>query len=112
MHLKNWAVSYPNGVDAELSPMYDFVCTDRYFRQPTLALSVGGESAFERIGIAQLETLAARAAIATGRLRVVVRETIAKMNAAWPAVKARIPDDRLVQSIERTMARVPLMRGA
>lgn len=110
MHLKNWAVSYPNGRQAVLSPMYDFLCTTHYFNGAPLALTVGGERSFSRIDMSRMEELAKRAAISVARTRVVVRETVEKLRISWPAIRSRIPHQDLIESVEKNFARVPLMQ--
>ncbi len=49
MHLKNWAIRYPDGRRARIAPMYDYVCTKLYYPNGPLALRIGGRREFEQI---------------------------------------------------------------
>lgn len=40
--LQNWALTYPDGRNARLAPLYDFVCTREYYPNGELALTIGG----------------------------------------------------------------------
>jgi serine/threonine-protein kinase HipA len=111
MHLKNWAVTYPDGRNARLAPMYDFVCTRTYFPTAGLALTIGGEREFERIDRAVLRAFAERAEISPKRTMVIAEETTAALREVWPQVKETIADTHLVSTLERQFAAVPLMNG-
>ncbi len=111
MHLKNWALTYPGGRAARLAPLYDFVCTRLYYPNGALALTIGGERAFERIGQDALRAFARRAEISVRRALVVADEVVGQLREVWPAFKQTIPDPQLVAALERQFALVPLMRG-
>ena len=111
MHLKNWAVTYPDARNARLAPMYDFVCTRAYYPAAALALAIGGERAFERIDRAALRAFAERAEISAKRTLIVAGETVAALRDAWPRVKETIADTTLSETLERQFAVVPLMNG-
>ena len=96
---------------ARLAPLYDFVCTRLYYPNGTLALTVGGERAFERVGRDALRDFARRAEISARRTIVLADEVVGKLRDVWPAFKATIPDPQLVAALERQFALVPLMRG-
>ena len=111
MHLKNWAVTYPDGHNARLAPMYDFVCTRAYFPAAPLTLTIGGERAFDQIDRARLRAFAERAEISTKRTLIVADETVAALRDAWPRIKETIEDAALCDTLERQFAVVPLMSG-
>jgi serine/threonine-protein kinase HipA len=111
MHLKNWAVLYPDGRNARLAPVYDYVCTRRYFPTGALALTIGGERRFERIGEEALRAFAQRAEISVKKTLAVARELVAALRERWPACKETIADAALVAALERHFAEVPLMNG-
>lgn len=48
-HLKNWAISYPDGRTPQLSPAYDIVPTVLYMRNDDLGMNIGGEKDFQVI---------------------------------------------------------------
>jgi serine/threonine-protein kinase HipA len=111
MHLKNWAMTYPDGRNAKLAPMYDHVCTTLYHPNGMLALTVGGEREFARIDRAAIGRLAARGELSMTRALIVAGETVEKMRDAWPRVRETVPDAGLVAAVERQFATVPLMNG-
>jgi serine/threonine-protein kinase HipA len=111
MHLKNWAVSYPDGRNARIAPMYDYVCTREYYPNGELALTVGGERAFERIGRDAMRRFAAAAQISEKQTVVLAREVVTAIRDAWPQFKAGMENQALAEAIERQFAVVPLMNG-
>jgi serine/threonine-protein kinase HipA len=111
MHLKNWSLIYPDGRNARLAPMYDYVCTTRYYPTAGLALTVGGRRAFEAIDKASLRTFADRAELSPKRTAIVAAETVERLKEAWKAFKDEIPEPQLVEALERQFSAVPLMRG-
>jgi serine/threonine-protein kinase HipA len=48
-HLKNWAVLYPDGMHAEISPIYDVVPTVLYVPGDNLGLNLDGSKSFEAV---------------------------------------------------------------
>lgn len=111
MHLKNWSLIYPDGRNARLAPMYDYVCTRRYYPTANLALTVGGRRAFEAIDKTSLRTFADRAEISPKRTTIVANETVERLKEAWKTFKDEIPEHELVEALERQFVAVPLMRG-
>lgn len=111
MHLKNWAIAYPDGRNPRLAPVYDYVCTRAYYPNGQLALTLGGEVDFERIGREVLSAFARAAEISARRTVVIANEVIAAIRDKWPEVKAGIEDVALTDAIERQFLLVPLMRG-
>jgi len=111
MHLKNWAVTYPDGRNARLAPLYDYVCTRLYYPNAKLALTIGGENAFEKIDRAALRTLAEEGQLSVKQTLNVADETITALRDAWPAFKTTIPDPQLATALERHFTLVPLMNG-
>lgn len=111
MHLKNWAIAYPDGRNARLAPMYDHVCTTLYYPNGTLALTVGGEREFARVDRGAIARLAARAQLSISRALIVADDTVERMRDVWPRVRDRVPDRGLVAAVERQFAAVPLMNG-
>ncbi len=110
MHLKNWAVRYPDGRHATLAPMYDFVCTRRYFPTGELALTIGGERRFERIDATALAAFAEAASISKRRTVALARETTTAIRDVWPTFRASV-DDAMREALEQHFAHVPLMQG-
>jgi serine/threonine-protein kinase HipA len=111
MHLKNWAICYPDGRNARIAPLYDYVCTREYYPNGELALTVGGERAFERIGRDAMQRFAAAAQISEKQTAVLTGEIVTAMRDVWPQLKAGIENEALTEAIERQFAIVPLMNG-
>ncbi len=83
---KNWAIAYPDGQNARLAPVYDYVCTRAYYPNGQLALTLGGERDFERIGREVLGAFAKAAEISARRTVVIANEVVAAIRDKWPAV--------------------------
>ena len=112
MHLKNWSIIYPNGRDARLAPMYDFVCTRAYYPAGALALTIGEERTFESIDVTVLTRFARRAALSERRTLILAAEVVERLHDAWRDLQPTIDNPALVGALERTFAAVPLMRGS
>ncbi|GAC1580044.1 MAG: hypothetical protein NVS3B7_14430 [Candidatus Elarobacter sp.] len=112
MHLKNWGVVYPNGRDARLAPMYDYVCTRAYYPAGTLALTIGEERAFESIDAAALSRFARRAELSERRTLILAAEVVERLRYAWRDLRPTVDNPALVDALERTFAAVPLMRAS
>jgi serine/threonine-protein kinase HipA len=111
MHLKNWSVTYPDGRNARLAPVYDYVCTRAYYPNGELALTIGGERSFERIGRDALRSFAQRAEISARRAQVLADETVTAIREAWPCVRDELGNPDFTSAVERNFALVPLMNG-
>jgi serine/threonine-protein kinase HipA len=109
MHLKNWAVSYPDSRNARIAGLYDYVCTREYYPNGALALTVGGERDFARIGRDALQAFAKGAEISARRTAVLAREVVAAIRDTWPSFKSGIENAGLASAIERGFTTVPLM---
>ena len=110
MHLKNWAISYPDSRNARLAPMYDYVCTREYYPGGQLALTVGGERDFERIGSRAVEAFAKGAEISALRAAVIAKDVATAIHDVWPSLKLSIENDALRVALERQFSVVPLMQ--
>ena len=84
-HLKNWSLIYPDGVHARLSPAYDLVATVTYIDGDELGLKLSGECRFERIRLAHFERLAEKIGVPAERVTRIVRDTVQRAMATWPA---------------------------
>jgi len=83
-HLKNWALVYPDGIAARLSPAYDLVATVTFIPADRLALKLGRENRFEAIGLGHFERLAEKVDAEPVRVTRTVRELIQAAMAGWP----------------------------
>lgn len=109
MHLKNWAVCYPDTRTARLAPMYDFVCTRAFLPRGELALTVGGERSFERIDAEAIARFADHAQLSQRRTRRIADEVVAAIRDVWPTFREGVSDPTLASVLERHFAAVPIM---
>ena len=109
MHLKNWAVTYPDTRNARLAPLYDHVCTREYYPSGQFALTVGGERDFSRISRDALQSFARAVQISARRTAVLADEVVTAIRDIWPSFKSGIENGGLAAAIERGFATVPLM---
>ncbi|HEY5348467.1 MAG TPA: HipA domain-containing protein [Candidatus Lustribacter sp.] len=110
MHLKNWAICYPDGRNPRLAPMYDFVCTRYYYPTADLALTIGGTRSFEAIDLEAIARFATGAEISAKRAQILARETVESIRGAWPGIKSTMTHPPMIAAIERHFSTVPLMQ--
>ena len=94
MHLKNWSLTYRDGITPELSPAYDMLSTLPYINDDQLALSFGGSKEITGITQGQVEKFAAATRASANQLQHVIMETTEQTLAAWHNfdVKELLPD--------------------
>jgi serine/threonine-protein kinase HipA len=109
MHLKNWAIVYPQGEQPRIAPLYDFVCTKLYFPQSELNLSVGGEKAYSLITNETLTRFANRAELSSRHVRKVAGQAVERIRDTWGTFKQTMTDTELVTILDRHMDSVPLL---
>lgn len=83
-HLKNWSLTYPDGIKARLSPAYDLVAVVTYIPATTLALKLAREKQFQRVRLTHFEWLAEKVGVEKERVTKVVKETLTRAMDAWP----------------------------
>jgi serine/threonine-protein kinase HipA len=85
-HLKNWSLIYPDGMRAELSPVYDQVCTIAWEELPrTLALRFSGRKYLLEVDESTFARLAEKARADSGRTLAVARAALERIAEAWRA---------------------------
>lgn len=108
-HLKNWSLTYPDGVHARLSPAYDLVATVTYPKDQTLGLKLSGENRFDRIRLQHFERLAEKVGVSGDRVTRVVRETVQRAMATWPEDTR---DPPRLAALRAHVERLPLLAEA
>jgi serine/threonine-protein kinase HipA len=83
-HLKNWSLTYPDGIHARLSPAYDLVATVTYIPGDKLGLKLSRENRFGEIRLSHFERLAERVGVSRDRVANTVKDTIQRAMATWP----------------------------
>ncbi len=111
-HLKNWAVLYPDGVHARLTPLYDQVFTAQWpqFRHE-LALNLGGAKTFVSIEMGRFRELARRVGRDTMHTERLVVETLESIATTWQGLRdypVTTPEYR--SEIASHWQRVPLLK--
>jgi serine/threonine-protein kinase HipA len=106
-HLKNWALTYRDGVTPQLSPLYDPVCVTAFFDElepHEYTLNRNVDRALSALEWDDLQALIARADVPRkSHLVRLARETVKMAKAKWPAVLRDAPAN-LRQSIEKRLA--------
>jgi serine/threonine-protein kinase HipA len=108
-HLKNWSLTYPDGVHARLSPAYDLVATVTYLNDQKLGLKLSGENRFDQIRIQHFERLAEKVGVPGDRVTRVVRETVQRAMATWPE---NTRDPPRLAALRAHVERLPLLAEA
>ncbi|HWO18505.1 MAG TPA: type II toxin-antitoxin system HipA family toxin [Kofleriaceae bacterium] len=108
-HLKNWSLTYPDGVHARLSPAYDLVATVTYLNDQTLGLKLSGENRFEQIRLRHFERLAEKVGVPGDRVTRVVRDIVQRAMATWPQDTR---DPPRLAALRTYVERLPLLAEA
>lgn len=82
-HLKNWAVTYPDGIHPELSPAYDLVPTVLYIPKDNLGLNLNGSKVFEEVSVESFGRLGERSGYGRSRAVSRAREAVERVLARW-----------------------------
>ncbi len=110
MHHKNWSLIYPDGLNARLSPAYDFVSTIQYHPDDTLALNLGGSKRWEDVTEETFRGMARKVGVEASRMAFWVRQARTSILDAWQNNRQDLGFDAQAQeNIQRHLARVPLM---
>lgn len=111
-HLKNWAMTYPNGIDPVLAPVYDAVCITAFFDvvPPT---DYGVNRAIDaRLKVFSWEDLEALLRLArvprASRLMQQARATVKRAQQAWPSLLESAPESMRRAVTERLKGGVAL----
>ncbi|WJK41250.1 type II toxin-antitoxin system HipA family toxin [Solwaraspora sp. WMMA2056] len=90
-HLKNWALTYPNGVLPALSPAYDIVPTVLYIENDDLGLKLDGSREFGSVTPASFDRMANRTEIEVRHIRTRVARAVELIIQEWPVLKEFLP---------------------
>lgn len=89
-HLKNWSLIYPDGIRAELSPLYDQVCTIAWPEMPrTLALKLLSIWQLAQVEEATFSRLATQVGADPERTVATVRRTLERIAGTWHLAAGR-----------------------
>lgn len=111
MHMKNWALVYPDTRLAKLTPAYDLVSTIVYpniSRQ--LPHKMAGIREFDKIGIDAFKKFAQIARLPEKVVLKVTTETVDSIKTTWPNLRDELPiPESFKRLIEEHMRSVPLL---
>jgi len=83
MHLKNWSLIYPDRVNAQLAPAYDFVSTIAYIPNDKLGLTFVDSKSFQSLTLEQFARFAAKAGLPEKLTLETVQQTVSDFRTAW-----------------------------
>jgi serine/threonine-protein kinase HipA len=111
MHMKNWALIYPDGRQPKLSPAYDLVSTIVY---PNIARSLphkmAGIKEFNQIGIDSFKNFAQIAKLPERSIVKAANETVDAIKDSWSKLRDELPmPESFKRLIEEHMKTVPLL---
>lgn len=111
-HLKNWSLVYPDGIRAELSPLYDQVCTIAWPElKPELSLKLAGLKNLLQIDEKSFLKLAAKAGAEGDRTVSLLKSSLERIAEAWSGSAGRgvmpVPH---VASLRAYWEQAPLLR--
>ena len=111
-HLKNWSLVYPDGIKADLSPLYDQVCTIAWPElKPELALKLAGMKHLLQIEEKSFSKLAAKAGTDGERTVALLRRSLERIAEAWSESRGRetMPAPH-VAALREYWERAPLLK--
>ena len=111
-HMKNWSVTYPDGIRAQLSPLYDQVFTAQWPAfSVQMALKLGGTKEFAAVTLARFRELARRLGRPPEEAETIVTATMARIAAAWAEVRDAVAvTDAYRAALRRHWQKVPLLQ--
>jgi serine/threonine-protein kinase HipA len=98
-HLKNHAIYYPDGFTPRLSPIFDVLCTLAYQDYDRdLALSIGGEYAFNHLSRDAIAAFSRQAGLGEKRVFAAFQDVSDRLRDVWPDFREsiEIPDLRTI----------------
>lgn len=98
-HLKNWSLIYDRPTHPRLSPAYDLVSTRPYLDSGTedLGLKLRNNKAFRRVHMVHIGLLGRRLGVERSILEDVARQTISRVQAAWPLAEEILAPDAVLR---------------
>lgn len=111
-HLKNWSLIYPDGVNAELSPLYDQVATIAWPElEWELALKLAGMKSLLQIDGKLFAKLASKAGGDVDQTMDVLQESLKRFALAWrDSIAPEILPPDHAAALREYWSRAPLLR--
>jgi len=112
-HLKNWSLIYPDGVNARLSPAYDFVSTIQYQADDLLALNLARSKRWQDVTRESFLRLARKIGEDETRMADRLEHAREDIMAAWNASRGDLGyTTQARERISHHLARVPLFSAS
>lgn len=108
-HLKNWSVTYPDGKNPSLSPLYDVVPTVLYLPTDDLGLKLNGSRAFADVTPASFERMGERTGFGAGEARSRASEAAVRVLDSWSILKQSLSSDQYQRLTDR-LGTLPLAK--
>ena len=110
MHLKNWSITYPDRVLAQIAPAYDFVSTIAFIPDDQLALTFGHSKRWESINLDEIRYFAGKAQLPETIVVNAATEAVRRFLDVWPREATHLPlTVAMVDAIDRHLKSVPLV---
>ena len=110
MHLKNWSLIYPDKVNPQIAPAYDFVSTIAFLPDDTMALKFNRSKRWQDVTEDALYRFAGKARLPKRLVSDTASEMIQKFLEIWPKEKARLSLTKDAQAaIDDHLGTVPLV---
>jgi serine/threonine-protein kinase HipA len=93
-HLKNWAMTYPDGMNPTLSPAYDVVPTVLYVDNDNLGLNLNGSKRFDEVTPRSFDRMGAVTEFGAEAARARASEAARRVLEAWPVLNELLPHDQ------------------
>lgn len=111
MHLKNWSLIYPDKINPELAPAYDYVSTIPYLPMDQLALTFVDSKAFSSLDYLQFKRFADKARLPESIVLDTARKTVVDFKRVWKSIQDLPLDKTIIDIIENHFRTVPLYRS-
>lgn len=108
MHLKNWSLIYPDKINPQLAPAYDYVSTLPFLSEETLALNFAHKKKFSSLTMEQFERFAAASNLPKRLVVDAVLETVGHFAQAWKGASSLSIDEKVAEAISKHLKTVPL----
>lgn len=111
LHLKNWSLVYPDGINAQLSPLYDQVSTVAWNLRE-LALRFSKRSYIRQVDENCFESLAEKSKMDVTKTIKTMQECLKNIHSSWENLEAKrfLPLNHL-QSLQEYWSSAPLLKN-
>lgn len=108
MHLKNWSLIYPDGINPRLAPAYDYVSTIPYLPHDQMALNFVDSKAFSSVNTEQLKRFARKVDVPENIVLAEAESTVSQFHDAWRYAKEFISDPLIHSAIKKHLKTLAL----